>query len=97
LFWLLEMTCRSLVSLARTTIIIGLWITSLYALLVWRHLPAEEPRTLLVCLTAGLLITNLGEQALEGQYGPSAKVPFVMLIVIYWFPVAGLSKLLQAF
>jgi hypothetical protein len=93
----LEFICRSLLELCKTFIKISLGLTIAYAVLIWRHYPATEPHTLIICWCAGLVAVNLGEKALDGQNAPSIHTPLAMLIIAYWFPVNSFSELIQAF
>lgn len=94
---LLEFACRSLIELAKTFSNILLPLTAGYALLIWRHYPAEEPRILIICWCASLTAANLGEKALDGAKAPTMKYQFALMIVAYLFPVKAFSELLQAF
>jgi hypothetical protein len=94
---LLEFACRSLIELAKTFSKILLPLTAGYALLIWRHYPAEEPRILIICWCASLTAANLGEKALDGAKAPTMKYQLALMIVAYLFPVKAFSELLQAF
>lgn len=92
-----ELLCRSLLELVKTFSKIFLTITCGYAILIWRHYPAEEPRTLIMCWCASLVAVNLGEKALDGYKAPPMTYHLSLLIVAYLFPVKEFSALLQAF
>jgi hypothetical protein len=94
---IIEFACRSLLELSKTFSKIFLLITGAYALLIWRHFPAEEPRTLILCWCASLVTINLGEKALDGKKAPPMTYHLALLVVAYLFPVKAFSELLQAF
>lgn len=97
LLQVLEFACRSLLELCKTFSKILLVITGGYALLVWRHYPAEEPRTLIICWCASLVAISLGERALDGYKAPPMSYPLAFLVIAFLFPVKAFSELLQAF
>jgi hypothetical protein len=94
---ILEFSCRGLLELGKSFSKILLGITLGYALLIWRHYPAEEPRILILCWCASLVAVNLGEKALDGPKAPPMGYYLALMIVAYLFPVNAFSKLLQAF
>lgn len=94
---ILEFICRSLLELTRTFVKISLALTIMYAILIWRHYPAPEPKTFIVCWCAALIATNLGQRALDGPLAPPIYFPISLLIIAYWLPVNAISKLIQAF
>lgn len=94
---LLEFAIRSLLELIRTFSRIFFVITAVYAILIWRHYPAEEPRMYIIYWCASLVAVNLGERALDGKNAPPMTYHLALMVVAYLFPVQAFSELLQAF
>jgi hypothetical protein len=93
----LKKICSQLLGICKIITVSMLLLTALYALVVWKHFPAAEPRDLLVGWAICLMLTNLGYIALEGRNTTKLAPSLVLILIMYWMPVAKLSKILQHF
>lgn len=88
--------CQKLISLCKILSLAMLGITLLYAILIWRNIPAAEPRDILVGWGVCLFLCNLGVIALEGKNSARLIPSLALIILLYWAPVAQISTLLKS-
>jgi hypothetical protein len=93
----LKSICGKLITLCRLLSISMLGISLAYALLIWKDIPAAEPRNILVGWAICLFLSKLGIIALEGKNSTTLAPSIILIIIIYWAPVAKINSLLNSF
>jgi len=93
----LKTLCEKLLAVCKTISILMLFTTLVYAMLLWNHIPASEPRTLLVGWAVCLCLSNLGRIAIDGSHAAKVFPSVALVIFFYWMPVTQISKLLKSF
>jgi hypothetical protein len=93
----LKSICGKLIGICRTLTITMLFATCIYTLLIWRHYPSAEPRSLLVGWALCLVVADLGRLALEGRNAKPIRFSVALVIALYWLPVKAISNLIASF
>lgn len=92
----LQSICGKLLGLCRGLSITMLLLTTLYAWIIWRNVPDNSPKILLIGWAVCLLLTDLGKLALDGKNAKPIRGSIIMIVILYWLPVAPISKILQS-